>query len=198
MRQPHESDLTISEIKSDEATLYITMEQKENPNYNNYGKVWYAVVDKMLLRNDVKIVSKYLDIENPGFVKINDLPDNYSIEQALIDGCFVEKDYMVLSENKYAIDELMEKAKKGEESSIRIYSKDGNHTSIMDLFFKNNVFIVTCIDDFENEEFKKFKSMSFPYLKKEEESFDFNNASLYSFSKYENSIEYVPFIRIYQ
>ncbi len=112
MRQPHESDLNISEIKSDETTLYITMDQKAEPDYNNFGRVWYAVVDKMLLRNNVKIISKYLNIENPNFVKLENLPDNYSIEQALIDGCFVEKDYTVLSKNQYAIDELIEKAKK--------------------------------------------------------------------------------------
>lgn len=56
------------------------------------------------------------------------------------------------------------------------------------------MFIISWIDDFEN---KEFKVMSFPYLKKEESS-TINNASVYAFSEYEDSIEKNEFITIYQ
>ena len=55
------------------------------------------------------------------------------------------------------------------------------------------MFIISWIDDFEN---KEFKVMSFPYLKKEESS-TINNASVYAFSEYEDSIEKNEFITIY-
>lgn len=53
--------------------------------------------------------------ENPNFIKLSEIPSNYTIEDAIKDGCFVENKNKVVSSNIYTIDEFIKKAeKKGE------------------------------------------------------------------------------------
>ena len=137
---PHLCDLTISEINADETTTYVLMKQKENPNYDNYNKTWCAIVDKKLLRENVEINIEKPIIENKNFISLDSLPKNYSVEDALKDGCFVVQDYKVLSEDKYAIDKLIEKSKSRKDDFIRIYSKLDDYIVVSDLQLKNGIF----------------------------------------------------------
>ncbi len=161
-RQPDESDLTISEIKADERTTYVTLRQKEKPNYDKTSMIIYAECHKSLLREKIEISIEKSNLQNPNFVNLESLPNDYSIEEALKDGCFVEENNRVLSKDKYAIDELIENSKKGVESCVRIYSKFNNYVRIIDLEFKNGIFIA---NGFTSEN-KNIYTKSFRYLTK--------------------------------
>lgn len=144
-RQPHERDLELYDVTADETTTHIIMKQKENPDYNKKGNIWYAVVDKTLLRENVETKIEHKYIENPNFVKLSELPDNYSISDAIKDGCFVEDKYKVLSDNIYAIDEFIEKTEKNENAFIRVYSKYDDYIIIKDVEYKNGLFTTNTI-----------------------------------------------------
>lgn len=140
-RDPHETDLEISEVTANSEITYLTLKQKENPNYEKNSITLYAILDKELLRDKVKLEISIPEIKSEKFIAIENLPDTYSIEDALKDGCFVENDSKILSENKYELDELIENSKNNIESFVRIYSKDGNSTRVIDLQYKNNIFM---------------------------------------------------------
>lgn len=162
MRQVSEVDLTISEVICNDQTTYITMAQKENPDYNSQHLIWYAIVDSSMVKDNIKLKIEQSIITTPSYISLNSLPDNYSIDDALKDGCFVEQNYEILSDNKYAIDELIEKAENGEESSLRIYSKSDDFVRVMDLSYKDNIFILNYISLGDTE----INVMSAKYLTK--------------------------------
>lgn len=149
----HKRDLTISEINADEKTTYVTLAPKENPNYDKTTVTLYAIVDRILLRDDVKfeIDTSAFKIEN--IISIDKLPENYSKEEAIKDGCmviervkegeFLLDEYKVLSDNKYALDEVIENAEKEIESYVRIYFDDSQEIHIRDVQYKNGIFIIT-------------------------------------------------------
>ena len=161
---PHRSDLTISEVTSDEKTTYITVESNEKPDINKISEIFYIVVDKTLLKENINIKLKEPHINNSNFVRLEDLPKEYSIEDALEDGCFVVEECKVLSKNKYAMDELIEKANNNEESSIRIYDRFNNFVYITDLSYKDGLFIRNTMSSQDN--FQEIYTSSGKYLSK--------------------------------
>ncbi len=143
-------DLVISEINADEETTYITLVPNENPNYDKLRTELYVVFDKTLLRDDVKIKIDTSVFNIKGITPISKLPKEYSKEEAINDGCMVierptidDMKFIVISENKYALDELIEKSEKGVESYIRIYLEEMQYIKIMDIQYKNGIFIIT-------------------------------------------------------
>lgn len=138
----HNRDLAIKDVFADETTTHIILRQNENPNYDNDCNVWYAVIDNSQLRNEIETKIEYEYIKNPQFVSLKDLSNKYSIEDALKDGCFVEEKNEVLSDNKYFIDEFIKKTENGENAFIRIYSKYNDTVRIVDLEYKDKIFIL--------------------------------------------------------
>lgn len=149
----HEKDLTISEITADDTTTHIILKTKENPDYNKLRSSMYVIADKTLLRENIKIekdISSF-KIQNNN-ISIDKLPNNYSKEEALKDGCMVVERFVdskknivggrVISENKYALEELIENSKKGIESYIRIYLAKKTDSRIIDIQYKNEMFII--------------------------------------------------------
>lgn len=145
-RQPHERDLELYDITVDETTTHVIMKQKENPDYSqDYSKknnIWYAVVDRSLLKEYLETKIEHEYIENPHFVSLSELPNDYTIDDAIKDGCFVEDKNRVLSNNIYAIDEFIEKTEKNETAFIRIYSKYDDYIRIMDIEYKNGILFI--------------------------------------------------------
>ena len=105
--EKEDRNLTIKTVYADETTTHIILKQNENPDFENYNNVWTAVVDKSQLRDNIEIKKETDYIQNSEFVSLSDLPENYSVEDALKDGCFVEDKNKVLSENVNAIDEFI-------------------------------------------------------------------------------------------
>mgnify|MGYP005756546085 CR=1 FL=1 len=122
-RQPHEKDLIISEITADETTTHIIMKQRENPNDNNDSNIIYAIVDKSLLREQADVSIEYRKINVEGFTDVNELPKSYSVENAISDGCVVLENNKLKSNNIEMLDKFIEKTEKGENATIRVYSK---------------------------------------------------------------------------
>lgn len=115
-------DWTISEVTADANVTYINLEQKENPNYDENNFALFAIVNKELLRDQYKLNAETPYIRIQGTVNIEDLPKDYSLEDAINDGCFVVDDEgKVLSNDIYEIDKFIENAENGIESQIRIY-----------------------------------------------------------------------------
>lgn len=182
-RQPYESDLTISDVNADETTTCIKLKQKEKPNYNKTTITLYAIIDKALLREKTNITIEYPKIETNNFASLDSLPDNYSVENALNDGCFVEENYNILSNDKYAIDELIKKSQNGEEDFLRIYSKYDDYIRIIDLEFKDGIFFM----NERNSINKKINSISFKYLTKR--YFPEREAYEYGYNSIDSSID---------
>lgn len=111
-------------------------------------------------------VSRELDCEN---IQINNLPNvvstngkykelseittEYSIEQALKDGCFVIENKEIKSENKKQLDEFIEKEENG---VLRIYYCGTGYFKISDIQYNNGVInINACTFNLENNEVEK-------------------------------------------
>ena len=140
IRQLHEQDLTIYNVLADETTIHITMKQKENPNYNNDNNIWYAIVDKSQLRDNVDVKIEQHNISSEQFVKLENLPKDYTIEQAVNDGCIVTENNKLVSNNLEVLDSFIEKTKNGERSFVRIYIKYKEEITIIDLLFENGIY----------------------------------------------------------
>lgn len=162
-RNPHETDLMITKIDVNEDTTYIMLKQKENPNYDKTMITLYAIVDNQSLRKNIKINIENTKIVQGNYLSLQQLQNNYSIEDALKDGCLVIKDYLVISQNKNLLDDLIEKSKNNIESFIRIYSCNNDKVKIIDLQYTNNIFM-SQVRTLENSDVYEF---SFKYLTKE-------------------------------
>lgn len=141
LRKEDENNLTISNITANETTINITMKQKENFNDKNQNNIYYAVVDKSLLRKNISIKIENDYIDNLEFTKLEYLTNIYNLERALKDGCFVEQNGKVLSNDKYAVDEFIDKANKEGKAFIRIYSESNNNTNVIDIEYKDGEYI---------------------------------------------------------
>ena len=173
IRQMHEKDLTIANITADETTTHIEMKQKENPDYNNDNNIWYAIVDNSLLREnaDVMITNKKIEVE--GLANVDELPKDYSVENAINDGCIVLENNKVKSNNIEALDEFIEKTEKGEQSSIRVYSKytdsNGSETIyIKDVEYLNGIYY---LNDYNLKDNEKSYFNSYTKLKKKNSNY---------------------------
>lgn len=142
-REPQEKDMHIVDVSCDENTTYVTLKQKENPNYDDETNIWYAVVDISQLRDNIEIEIKHKEIGNESFENINNITEDYSIEDAKKDGCIII--YNDETEEKDKIDSFIEKTKNGQKAFIRIYNKkedyyDLNQLEIMDLQYENGIY----------------------------------------------------------
>lgn len=147
IRQMHEKDLTIYDITADENTTHIIMKQKENPDYNNENNIWYAIIDKSLLRENADVTIKHREIDTRNFAKAKDLPKDYSTQNAIQDGCIVLENNKVISNNIDLLDKFIETTTKGENAFIRVYLTQKNNkikgTSIKDVEYYNGIYYVS-------------------------------------------------------
>ena len=96
-----------------------------------------------------------------GPIPLEDLPEIYSGEQAMIDGCLVTRDGEV-SENLAVLKEFVETTSRGEPAFIRIvnwYYGEESHYTAEDLTFDGSQYILEWIEDGRRQ------SRSYRYLK---------------------------------
>lgn len=180
-RNPHETDLIISNVDADSTTTYIMLKQKNNPNYDKTMITLYAIVDKQSLRPNIKLTINNFEIQQKDYNKLSDLPDTYSLDDAEKDGCFVIKDYKVISKNKNSLDDFINNAKNNVESFIRIYSCNNNKVKIIDIQYKNNIYTAQV----RSSESPDIYGFSFKYLTKKELSE--NNTYEYGYNDVDRS-----------
>lgn len=142
-REPQEKDMHIVDVLCDENTTYVTLKQKENPNYNDETNIWYAVVDISQLRDNIVIEIKHKDIGNENFVNIKNITEDYSIVEARDDGCIIILNDEI--EKMEKLDSFIEKSRNGQNTFIRIYNKKENYhklneLEIIDLQYENGIY----------------------------------------------------------
>lgn len=142
VRDIDEKDMKIDQVYANNDTTYIILKQKENPDYSNECNVWYAIVDKRQLRDNIKVKIEHKKIDNSEFVNIEKLPKDYSVENAINDGCLVVEKNKIISEDKNAMDEFLSKSQKGERSFIRVYEKFDKDVTIKDFLFEDGIYYV--------------------------------------------------------
>ena len=135
-----EIDMEVSDVYADKSTTNIIMKQRENPNMDDTTNVWYAIVDKSQFRDNVKIIIEYKKHHNENIIEMTKLPLDYSIDNAIKDGCFTLNRNKVVSHNKNQLDEFIEKTKKGDKSFIRVYSKFDDEIIIWDVSFDSGIY----------------------------------------------------------
>lgn len=173
VRQLHEKDLTISEIIADETTTHIKMKQKENPDYNKNNNIWYAIVDRSLLRENADVSIENRKVEVEGCISTEELPKSYSVENAISDGCIVLENNKVKSNNIEKLDEFIADTERGEKSSIRVYSKftdsNGEETIyIKDVEYLNGIYY---FNDYNLKDSEKSYFNSYTKLQKRNSSY---------------------------
>lgn len=139
--------LYISNVTSDETTLYIEFSkyQQDEDYYDTENTVTSTKIPINLNRDN--IVLKKVE-ENPNISqdkKIEELPIDYSKEQAIADNCFVIENSKVISSNKQQLEDFIENSEKGINTSIRIvayFNSIGlNTVQIDDIEYKDGKYI---------------------------------------------------------
>ena len=127
-------------------SLYLAF---ENGNEKNESSVVIGTkVSRELERENIRIVDKFNSaISNNEYIKITEIPNNYSKEDALNDGCFVIENSKVVSKDKNTINDFFEKSKNNIDSYIRIYNIYNNELiTITDISFSNQKYKFNILD----------------------------------------------------
>lgn len=100
------------------------------------------------------------DAIQTGPIPLEDLPEMYGAEQAMIDGCFVQTDG-VARDNKELFHRFAEATYAGEAAFIRIinwYYGDNRHYDAFDLEYDGSLYTISWLEDGQR------RSREFPYL----------------------------------
>lgn len=146
-KELHERNLMVDDITVDNEITYINLKPKEKLDKKANNNIILAIVAKEQLKGNIKIKVKYKKIESSQFVRVEELPDNYSVEDATKDGCIVIENNKLKSNNLKLLDEFIEKTEHGENSILRVYSKEKDDDDkvniyIKDVEFKDEIYYV--------------------------------------------------------
>ncbi len=138
------TNLYISSIYNKDEKMYIDLKSKNEWNENN--TVISAKISKKLDKDFIKLnnipnqpntPNEYLDIKN--------LSNQYTIEDAINDGCFVVKNNEIISDNKKQLDNFINNCKLNVECFLRIYKYEyGIKISIFDIEYKSGKINMNC------------------------------------------------------
>ena len=173
-REAQELDIHISEVYCDNNNTYITLKQKENPNYDDDTNIWYAIIDKSQLRDNINIKIEHKEIKNENFVDIKTLSKDYSVQDARKDGCIIVENEKTSEMDK--IDEFLKTSKNDESGFIRIYCRKDNYygineLEIIDLQYENGLYYLAkriIYSDFDNRNIDKVCDYSLFNITKKE------------------------------
>lgn len=172
--------LTVSDVSANDTTLYIKFKKDENEDYNK--TVTSIKISKNLDRDIIKIEKVEKDIDYTDYERLEDLPHNYSKEQAIKDNCFVLENNEIISSNKEQLNEFVDNARNGINSFIRIVSYFDEQVKIKDLEYKDGEYILVSDDSRTRDKIEKFyynygdeivvehKSMGTRYILKDNKS----------------------------
>ena len=177
-KRAFEKDCEIGEVKIENNTSYIILKQKENPNYEENSNILAGVISKEKLKENVKVIVEKKSLDTRGFAKVSDLPKDYSVEDAIKDGCFVIEGNILKSKDKTQFDDFIAKTKNGENDFIRIYEKDiEDRILIIDIEYKDDFYFCYTINLRNNQKwYDSYKQIDKNYWKNE-------NLIFYGFSR---------------
>ena len=145
--------LTVSDVSADDTTLYIKFKKDENEDYNK--TVTSIKISKNLDRDIIKIEKVEKNIDYTDYERLEDLPHNYSKEQAIKDNCFVLENNEIISSNKEQLNEFVDNARNGINSFIRIVSYFDEQVKIKDLEYKDGEYILVSDDSRTRDKIEK-------------------------------------------
>lgn len=146
--------LTVSDVSANDTTLYIKFKKDENEDYNK--TVTSIKISKNLDRDIIKIEKVEKNIDYTDYERLEDLPHNYSKEQAIKDNCFVLENNEIISSNKEQLNEFVDNARNGINSFIRIVSYFDEQVKIKDLEYKDGEYILVSDDSRTRDKVEKF------------------------------------------
>ena len=145
--------LTVSDVSADDTTLYIKFKKDENEDYDK--TVTSIKISKNLDRDIIKIEKVEKNIDYTDYERLEDLPHNYSKEQAIKDNCFVLENNEIISSNKEQLNEFVDNARNGINSFIRIVSYFDEQVKIKDLEYKDGEYILVSDDSRTRDKIEK-------------------------------------------
>lgn len=133
--------LYISNVYVEDDKTCIELKREEKWSSNNTAIS--ARVSRELERNDIVIKNLPNTIDTEGkYIDIDKITINYTIEQALKDGCLVvENNEKIISDKENMLDEFIEKKENG---VLRIYKYGSGYFSISDIQYNNGVININC------------------------------------------------------
>ncbi len=151
--QSDERNLKINEVEVKDDITYIKLERAEDDN--TFSNIFYAILPKEKLKNNIKFEILKNKIESPNFEKLENLPSDYSAEEAIQDGCIVIVKAQLLSDNLEKLEEL---ARTKQETYIRIYDVVADdETEILDIMYKEGMYYAnSCIIQDENRNIRYY------------------------------------------
>lgn len=135
----HTTGLYISNISADTEILHIDLNKKDT--YDG-STIISTKVSKDLNRPNI-IVHNNPNVPNMStkYIKIEDIPKDYSQEQAIADGCFVISANQVISNNRELFNTFIENCNNGIDGILRVYEYQEltNCVQIIDIECKNKI-----------------------------------------------------------
>ena len=146
------TSLYISDIYVKNNTTHVELKRKDKWSPNT--TVISAKVSRELDCENIKIKNLPNVVSTNGKYKdLSEITTEYSIDQALKDGCFVIENNEIKSENKKQLDEFIEKEENG---VLRIYNCGTGYFKISDIQYNNGVInINACTFKLANNEIEK-------------------------------------------
>lgn len=150
-------DFYISNITTDNQNLYIELTRyTEQTEENMLGYVNSTKISKVDDREKIVVKKNELIPTSAQYKSLQELPKDYSKEQAIEDNCFVlDNRNKVISSNKEQMNEFVTKSQNGEECFIRIVHYYDSGVQIADIEYKEGNYII-CQDDTRGELGERF------------------------------------------
>lgn len=169
------ADLQIRDMETTEDTLKINVETREGSDnvFDEYIRLCTKISNDMK-REKIEIVYLSDKPNMSNYVNLNDIPYNYTKEQAIKDGCIVLENGGFITD-KNGIKAFIERTQNGINDNIRIvqyggyyyhylseYEKNLDGALIIDIEFKNGKYIIcedysrTILEKEKNENYKSY------------------------------------------
>ena len=133
------AEINVESLETDNDTLYINFMSSFTKGEQNVHEL---LVPNEQYRENIKLVRKYDKSEFVN-IAIEDIPSDYTKEQAIADGFVVTENNKIISNNENDIYDFIEKSKNGENCFIRfvVYNAENNKIEITDLEYKDGKYL---------------------------------------------------------
>ncbi len=130
--------LYVSNVSADNNTLYIDLNKKEKWNEERIS----LKISNSLNRDNLKIINHpNIPDTSSKYMKLEEIPKDYTSQQAVEDSCFVLVERKIVSEDKDMLKNFIKNCENGIEGIIRVYEVDSlNPARIIDVEYKNERF----------------------------------------------------------
>ena len=147
--------IKISNISADTNYLYIEVENDVTElEIEKEEYMVSTIIPRTLDRENIVLKKKTKEITSNAYVKLEELPYNYTTKNAESDGCVVIEDYEIKIESKEKLNKFIENTKNKNDDYIRIYIKNREDIRIYDIEYINREYILyideTRTNDFGN------------------------------------------------